>query len=47
MPREATDLVKYFERTYIGAYKRVGNGQSETSIKFEKHLIILHHLSEM
>jgi hypothetical protein len=36
MPKEATDLVEYFERTYIGAYKRVRNGQSETSIKFRK-----------
>ena len=23
MPEEATDLVEYFERTYIGSYKRV------------------------
>jgi len=36
MPEEATDLVEYFERTYIGAYRRVGNGQSETRIKLRK-----------
>jgi len=36
MPEEATDLVEYFERTYVGSYKRVGNGQSETRIKLRK-----------
>jgi hypothetical protein len=36
MPKGATDLVEYFERAYIGAYKRVGNGQLETNIKFRK-----------
>ncbi|XP_029344063.1 uncharacterized protein LOC107885917 [Acyrthosiphon pisum] len=36
MSEEATDLVEYFERTYIGSYKRVGNGQSELRIKMRK-----------
>ncbi|KAF0766670.1 Uncharacterized protein FWK35_00003346 [Aphis craccivora] len=36
MPEEATDLVKYFELTYIVSYKRVGNRQSETRIKLRK-----------
>ncbi|KAL5241012.1 hypothetical protein ACI65C_008422 [Semiaphis heraclei] len=36
MPEEATDLVEYFERTYIGSYKRVGNWQLETRIQLRK-----------
>ncbi|KAL4126394.1 hypothetical protein QTP88_010616 [Uroleucon formosanum] len=36
MPEEATDLVEYFERAYVGSYRRVGNGQSETRIKLQK-----------
>jgi len=33
---KATDLVEYFDSTFIGSYKRVRNRQSETRIKLRK-----------